>query len=402
MPKNGNITTVQYDVKNLIFAEYNPRELTQDQHQDLKDSITRFGFVDPLIVNTHKERKNILVGGHQRLKIAKELGYKDVPCVEVDLTPDKEKELNVRLNKNTGQWDWDALANYFDVGELLKWGFSEDELQFTEPDVQGLTEEDDIPEVEESITKQGDLWILGEHRVLCGDATIKADVDALMGGEKADMVFTDPPYNVDYEGGGKNNLGKIKNDSMSNVQFENFLDMVFSNYSAVLKGLSPIYVCHGDSKTKPKVAFELSFDKHFNKSSTLIWSKQSAGMGWQDYRVQHEPILYGWKEGKGTHPFYGDRTKTTIWDIKRDAQATYVHPTQKPVQLISEALFNSSKNSDIAIDLFLGSGSTLIACEKTNRKCFGMEIDPHYCDVIVKRWEDYTGNKAERFEAANA
>ena len=283
---------MQYDVSNLIFAEYNPRELTKDQHQDLKDSITRFGFVDPLIVNTHKERKNILVGGHQRLKIAKELGYKDVPCVEVDLTPDKEKELNVRLNKNTGQWDWDALANYFDVGELLKWGFSEDELQFTEPDVQGLTEEDDIPEVEESITKQGDLWILGEHRVLCGDATIKADVDALMGGEKADMVFTDPPYNVDYEGGGKNNLGKIKNDSMSNVQFENFLDMVFSNYSAVLKGLSPIYVCHGDSKTKPKVAFELSFDKHFNKSSTLIWSKQSAGMGWQDYRVQHEPILY--------------------------------------------------------------------------------------------------------------
>lgn len=144
MSKNGNITTVQYDVKNLIFAEYNPRELTKDQHQDLKDSITRFGFVDPLIVNTHKERKNILVGGHQRLRIAKELGYKDVPCVEVDLTPDKEKELNVRLNKNTGQWDWDSLANYFDAGELLEWGFKDEELQLfeTEPDFEDLVDEE--------------------------------------------------------------------------------------------------------------------------------------------------------------------------------------------------------------------------------------------------------------------
>ena len=207
------LITKQYDVSNLIFAEYNPRELTKDQHQDLKDSITRFGFVDPLIVNTNKERKNILVGGHQRLKIAKELGYKDVPCVEVDLTPDKEKELNVRLNKNTGQWDWDALANHFDVGELIDWGFNEDELQFNEPDeINGLIEDDDVPEVDECITKQGDLWILGEHRLLCGDATKKEDVERLMDGQKADMVFTDPPYGIKHSGKGITANGVEGND----------------------------------------------------------------------------------------------------------------------------------------------------------------------------------------------
>ena len=233
---SDTLTTVQYDVSNLIFAEYNPRELTKDQHQDLKDSITRFGLVDPLIVNIHKERKNILVGGHQRLKIAKELGYKDVPCVEVDLSPDQEKELNVRLNKNTGQWDWDALANHFDVGELLEWGFSEDELQFTEPDVQGLTDDDDIPEVEESITKQGDLWILGEHRLLCGDATKKEDVERLMDGQKADMVFTDPPYNV-----GKDYLGENLSESEFAEFHQTYLGLIFNH----INNNSPTYFCFG-------------------------------------------------------------------------------------------------------------------------------------------------------------
>ena len=402
MSKNGNITTVQYDVKNLIFAEYNPRELTKDQHQDLKDSITRFGFVDPLIVNTHKERKNILVGGHQRLRIAKELGYKDVPCVEVDLTPDKEKELNVRLNKNTGQWDWDALANHFDVGELLEWGFSEDELQFTEPEeVQGLTDDDDVPEVEEAITKQGDLWILGEHRLLCGDATKKEDVERLMDGQKADMVFTDPPY--DYESLGKGGAfakqnDKVKSDIMHISKFDpfpflNLLGTYFKNHTVNAyifcnRSLIPKYLNFAEDK---KLTFDL-----------LTWHKKTfipnAG---QHHYPDTEYIIFYKKSGIFNSGLNSEHyNKYYITD--KDKELTVKHPTLKPIKIISLKIKLSSILNGIVVDTFLGSGSTLIACEKTNRKCYGMEIDPHYCDVIVKRWEDYTGNKAERFEAANA
>lgn len=390
---NNNLLTVKYDVNKLVFAEYNPRELTQDQHQDLKDSITRFGFVDPLIVNTHKERKNILVGGHQRLKIAKELGFKDVPCVEVNLTLDKEKELNVRLNKNTGQWDWDALANHFDVGELLEWGFSEDELQFSEPEeVKGLTDDDDVPEVEESITKQGDLWILGEHRLLCGDATKKEDVERLMDGQKADMVFTDPPYGVDYEG--------IANDNLKGEVYRDFLLSVWSLIDCNLGDGSNYYVWHSDSHAYEVIGSLRDVGWKQAKPSTIHWVKDSLVLSQGDYHSRSEPCLYGWKKGEGRCRVK-DRKQDTIWEAGRPKKAEG-HPTMKPIEICVRAIKNSSKDKYKIIDPFLGSGSTLIACEKTNRKCYGMEIDPHYCDVIVKRWEDYTGNKAERFEAANA
>jgi DNA modification methylase len=386
----SKLNTVQYDVKNLIFAEYNPRELTRDQHQDLKDSITRFGFVDPLIVNTHKERKNILVGGHQRLKIAKELGYKDVPCVEVDLSPDQEKELNVRLNKNTGQWDWDALANHFDVGELLEWGFSEDELQFTEPDVQGLTDDDDVPEVEEAITQQGDLWILGEHRLLCGDATKKEDVERLMDGQKADMVFTDPPYGMnldtDYSSmKSKMFKGKTGGDYHNPIigDDKQFNPTLVLNYFDYCKeqfwwggDYYAEYLPKGNSWIVWDKRLDDSADKMYGSCFELCWSKS---------KHKRDIARIKWAGIFGTEKEF---------DKKRH------HPTQKPIDLA--LWFFDKYNGNNVVDLFLGSGSTLIACEKTNRKCYGMEIDPHYCDVIVKRWEDYTGNKAERFEAANA
>ena len=382
MPKNGNITTVQYDVKNLIFAEYNPRELTQDQHQDLKDSITRFGFVDPLIVNTHKERKNILVGGHQRLKIAKELGYKDVPCVEVDLTPDKEKELNVRLNKNTGQWDWDALANHFDVGELIDWGFNEDELQFNEPEeINGLIEDDEVPEVEESITKKGDLWILGEHRLLCGDATKKEDVERLMDGQKVDMVFTDPPYGIKHNGKGikgktdGNDFGQILNDndilvavSVFNMCVENYFDSTLIFWGAN-------YYCQSIP----------------NGYGWLVWDKEKEGNVFSGAELAF--VNKGVRLDVFRHLWHG-MIKGSEQGQKR------IHPTQKPIAL-AEWSFSNYGNPKVVLDVFLGSGSTLIACEKTNRKCYGMEIDTNYCDVIVKRWEDYTGNKAERIKNAD-
>ena len=216
-----------------------------------------------------------------------------------------------------------------------------------------------------------------------------------MQGQKADLVFTDPPYNVDYSGRGNNNLGKIKNDSMSNDQFDEFLADVFTGYSSVMKPLSCIYVCHPDGKTNEKVSFELAFKNYFYKSCTIIWVKQSAGMGWQDYRAQHEPILYGWKEGNGKHFFINDRTKTTVWQIGRDVQKDYVHPTQKPVALIEEAILNSSKGDDIVLDFFGGSGSTLIGAEKTKRKSYIMELDEKYVDVMIKRWQNFTGNNAK-------
>lgn len=212
----------------------------------------------------------------------------------------------------------------------------------------------------------------------------------------ADLVFTDPPYNVAYEGRGeKNKMGTIKNDNMSDGAFEQFCRDFFSAYHAVMKPLACIYVCHPDSQSGPKIAFEKTFAELFKKSSTLIWMKQSAGMGWQDYRAQHEPILYGWKEGaSGKHFYCGDRAKTTVWQIGRDAQSSYVHPTQKPVALPEEAINNSSKGQDVVLDLFGGSGSTLIACEKTARIARLMELDPKYCDVIVRRWQDFTGQQA--------
>jgi len=353
-----------YKSNDLIMAEYNPRQLTKDQYSQLKDSIKRFGLVDPLIVNKNKERKNILVGGHQRFKIAKEMGIDEIPCVEVDLTLDAEKELNIRLNKNVGEWDYDALANYFDVGELTDWGFSNDELQFYEDEpVQGLIDDDEIPEVEEAITKEGDLWILGEHRVLCGDATKKEDVDLLMDGKKADMVFTDPPYGMDAV----KNSGVLK-DKYKNILNDDSIDTAIKSFQLIGYEIPSIWWgANYYANALP------------NKSCWLVWDKNNGESDQMDCEL-------AWTNLKGVTRQY----------TKASEKKNRVHPTQKPVDLI-EWCFDKIKG-DIVYDPFLGSGSTLIAAEKTNRKCYGLELDPHYCDVIVKRWEDFTGKKAERIE----
>ena len=385
-----------YPADDLVMAEYNPRQLTKDQYTQLKDSIMRFGLVDPLIVNKNKERKNILVGGHQRLRIAKEMGVESIPCVEVDLTLDQEKELNIRLNKNVGEWDFDALANYFDVGELTEWGFSNDELQFyeDEPTV-GLIDDDEIPEVKESITQAGDLWILGEHRLLCGDATKKEDVDILMDGKKADMVFTDPPYNVNYVNikHPKFKQREIDNDSMSSEDYKtfckNFIKLIKENTEGC------IYVSGAQHKDGRILFTEL--DELVTCSTTIIWVKDSFTLGRGKYHNRYEPIWFGWsKSGKN---FTDDRKLDNVWNFTRP-KSSKLHPTMKPVELIVNAVNHASKINNSVLDVFLGSGSTLIACEKTNRKCYGMEIDPHYCDVIVKRWEEFSGKKAERVERA--
>ena len=404
--KTGKMKTVYYPIGKLIEAEYNPRQLTKEQYHNLKDSMSRFGIVDPLIVNTHKDRKNILVGGHQRLRVARDLGLKDIPCVEVDLNPDKEKELNIRLNKNVGEWDFDALANYFDVGELTEWGFTDDELQFYEDEpTQGLIDDDEIPEVEEAITKQGDLWLLGEHRVLCGDATKKEDVERLMDGQKADICFTSPPYNA----------GKTPTEVKSKKQskYANDLDnKTNKDYLSLLEDftLLALVYCHYvfvniQSISGNKIALiQYLHNLKERYADTIIWNKKHSQPAMAENVLNSEyEYIHCFSEKANRHigvkKFRG--TLSNIIDIhKQTKNKVKNHNATFPVNLALHFVNNFSNNT--VLDTFLGSGSTLIACEKTKRKCYGMEIDPHYCDVIVKRWEEFTGNKAERIEAASA
>jgi DNA modification methylase len=239
-------------------------------------------------------------------------------------------------------------------------------------------DEDAVPEVIHPITRRGDVWILGNHRLMCGDSTMIDDVEKLMNGEKADMVFTDPPYGVDYKG--------INNDSRNGL--EDLLDSAFGNYLATSKSGASIYVFHSDRCAD---IFHLVFRKYFHFSSMIIWNKNSLTMSQTDYQSKHEPCMYGWMNN-GTHQFFGDRKQLSVWDVFKERVAG--HTTPKPVAVIEKAIINSSKGGDLVTDFFMGSGSTIIACEKNQRKSYGLELDPKYCDVIIKRWEQYAGKKA--------
>lgn len=387
----------------LIPYARNSRKHSDAQVAQIAASMREWGWTNPVLV----DEEGTIIAGHGRVLAARQLGIEQVPVMVATGWTEAQKQAYVIADNKlalNADWDQDLLASELRGLEgseidLSLIGFSEDELkQILAPvETSGLTEPDATPDAPlVPVSAKGDVWACGAHRVMCGDSTIIEQAEVLMCGVKADMVFTDPPYNVAYEGRGeKNKLGPIKNDNMSDESFEQFCRDVFATYYAVMKPLACIYVCHPDSQTGPKLAFEKTFGELFKKSSTLIWVKQSAGMGWQDYRAQHEPILYGWKEGgSGKHFYCGDRSKTTVWQIGRDAQASYVHPTQKPVALPEEAIHNSSKGEDVVLDLFGGSGSTLIACEKTGRVNRSMELDPKYCDVIVKRWQEFTGKQA--------
>lgn len=388
-----------WPIADLVLLENNPRTIKKADMDKLVKSIKDnpdYFEARPIILS-NRTGKNVIIAGNQRLKAAEQLGLKEVPAVLLEgLTEDREREIIIRDNVSNGEWDMDELANSFDIDELKEWGL---DLDFTEPEKEIIEDEAPEPPAEPK-AKLGDIYKLGEHRLMCGDSTKREDVEKLMGGELADMVFTDPPYNVNYSGQGKvNKLGHIRNDSMDDNNFSNFLHDCFECFYTFMKPLSPIYVCHPDAASAPKIAFETNFAEFFRKSATIIWNKQNASMGWQDYRSQHEPIIYGWKDGEGKHNFYGDRTKTTVWSIKRDDVQSYDHPTQKPLALPAEAIKNSSEENSIVLDLFGGSGSTLMACEQLKRKCYTMELDPKYVDVIVERWENLTGKKAEKVEA---
>ncbi len=384
-------------IEKLNPAAYNPRKDLQPgdpEYEKLKRSMQEFGYVEPIVWN--KKTGNI-VGGHQRYKVLLDMGMSEVDCVVVDLDETKEKALNVALNKIQGDWDYLKLKDLLqelDTGELdlELTGFDMGEIEdlMTQFHVPGEIIEDEVPEPpEEPITKPGDLWILGRHRLLCGDSTDRAAVERLMDGKKADMVFTDPPYGVEYTGGlqfkdgevEKNNRQMIKNDESDDIYTE-----VIPVIASICNG--PCYTWFAGTKaSKLYTAVEAVGDIH----SLIIWVKNGGyGALNANYKQKHEPCLYWKPKGKKLN-FVGATTETTIWEICKDG-VNKLHPTQKPVELAAKAIKNHS--AGLVVDLFGGSGSTLIACEQLNRTCYMMELDPIYCDVIIKRWENFTGQKA--------
>ena len=375
---------VNKDINDLIFAEYNPRQLSKDQFKYLKDSIHRFGLVDPIIINKNKDRKNIIIGGHQRTKVAKAMGIKEIPCLEIDLTYDKERELNVRLNKNTGDWDYDLLANNFDIEELNDWGFDDSELKIDlfEEEIDGLIDDDEIPEVTEPICKLGDVWQLGKHRLLCGDSTKKENIELLLDGNKAGMIFTDPPYGIDMD---------ILNDSLKNDEFDNFNN----EWIKALNGFNNIpFICYHSTRTFPSVLYSaISNGWKFERSLNYVRPDKFPIHTWKSWVMVSQIILLFSKGDVEYNKLKPASQDTYIYTSKDLDKKTNKHPTSKIIKNLENIIRHFQGD---VLDIFLGSGSTLIACEKTNRVCYGMELDEHYCDVTINRWEKFTGQKAEK------
>lgn len=431
-------------------AEYNPRKaLTPDDkdYQDILNSIDTFSYVDPIIIN----KDGTIIGGHQRLTVLLAMGYTEADVVVVDLNKQDEKALNIALNKIDGKWDNLKLKDLLvelDLGDynINLTGFSNQELEELieltdfEPDV-SEDEFDSDSAYSDSVSKgplvkQGEVWQLGRHRLMCGDSTDMNDVKKLMGGEMMDLIITDPPYNVNYEEKAAalneyrpNNNGamEIENDLMEDGDFYSFLLKAYNNMEEYMRAGAAIYVFHADSEG---LNFRKAFvDAGLKLSECLIWEKNNFVLGRCDYHWRHEPILYGWKEGS-RHYFVNDRTQDTVIledDVDFDAMkkpelvqyikdlihryadqtsviyenkpmSSSLHPTMKPLELIGKLMKNSSKKGWNVGDLFGGSGSTLMAAEQLERSAFVMEYSEHYASVIIKRWEDFTGQQAVRIE----
>ena len=364
----------------------NPRLIKNDKFKKLVKSVQEFPEMlelRPIVVDENM----IVLGGNMRLKACKEAGLKEV-WIEVaeGFTEQQKKEFTIKDNVGFGEWEWDMLANEWEQTELEDWGLDgfpfEDEVleaeedNFAVPD--GGTETDIV---------LGDLFEIGEHRLLCGDSTCSDTVAKLMNGNKADMVFTDPPYGVNYSGRGKNTTNTIENDNLSLEETEEMVLGALTNAFIFSREGATIFVWHADSKPGLRPLFEKAFlESGWGLRATIIWQKKQASMGYADYRSQHEPCLYGWKGVKKER--LEDRTQTTLWEGGRDQN--YVHPTQKPLFLCETAIKNH--NPQLLIDLFLGSGSTMVASHQLKRKCYGMELDPKYCQVIIDRMKKLDPN----------
>ena len=477
------------DINKLKPAAYNPRQINTKQYKDLKQSIEKFGLVDPIIIN---ENGYVVIGGHQRLKICKELKHKEVGCVILNLNTEQERELNIRLNKNTGEFDFDLLANEFEIEELTDWGFKHIDLGLNIDKItEGNTEDDHIPEVKESRVKPGDVWQLGKHRLMCGDSTKESDVKKLMNGDKAELLHADPPYGMGKEKDGvlNDNLYKEKLDTFQLEWFKTFRSYLDDNGSCYIWGNAEDLwrLWYSLLKDSERLTFRneivwnkghglgMSSDQHrmfptvterclffmigeqgFNNNADNYWEgwesirdyllQQRLKAGWDiptmktiaghsdksrdhwtsksqwnmptkkvyDTFVKHckennidafkkdyEELKKDYEELKKA--FYDTRAyfnnthdnMTDVWNYERvSGKERYNHATPKPVEMMERIIKSSSKEK--VIEPFLGSGSTLIACEKTNRICYGMELDTKYCDVIIERWEQFTGQKAKK------
>lgn len=380
-------------LKELKPAAYNPRKKLKKgdkEYEKIKQSLLKFGYVDPIIVNEDLT----VIGGHQRLTVLKDLDYETAKCVIVDLPKEDEKALNIALNKITGQWDEALLADL--LLDLQESDFNLDLTGFEPPEIDDILSnvhdkelsEDEFDVEEElkkpTVSRNGDIWQLGKHRVICGDSTKAETYKQLLDDRKANLVVTDPPYNVDVE----ETAGKILNDNMSDGDFYQFLLSMFTQVENHMENDASIYVFHADTEG---LNFRKAFkDAGFYLSGCCIWKKNSLVLGRSPYQWQHEPCLYGWKK-KGKHQWFSDRKQTTIWEYDRP-KSSKDHPTMKPIQLMAYPIQNSSMRGTIVLDPFLGSGSTLIAADQTGRVCYGIELDEKFVDVIVKRYIEVTGD----------
>ena len=383
----------------LIPYVNNSRTHSDKQVTEIASSIKEFGFTNPVLI----DKENTIIAGHGRLLASKKLGLKEVPTILLEnLTEAQKKAYIIADNKLALNAGWDEELLSIELKELDELGydtsltgFSEDELSdiLDKPITKGLTDEDEVPEDVEPIVEKGDIWQLGNHRLMCGDSTNITDLDKLLNKIKADLVFTDPPYGLDYSGGRtqvvkKKTYGKLLNDNLQDKDLGSLIQFIFS----YIKKEADVYVCVSPLFQKPFLDMINELGKKVD--AVIVWDKKNAGLGYMKYRRQCEFILY--VNGKSFKK--GDKSDFDLWSISKDNTKEYKHGTQKPIELIERAINNSSKSEDIVLDLFGGSGSTLLACEKTNRINYSMELDKKYCDVIIKRWENFTGKKAERID----
>lgn len=355
----------------------NPRLIKDDKFAKLVQSIKdlpQMLSIRPIVVNSDM----VVLGGNMRLKACKEAGLKEIPIIIADnLTEEQQREFLIKDNVSGGEWDWAMLQNDWDTEQLDAWGLDIPSFE-TEQALEAIEDDYEVPDEIQTDIVLGDLFEIGEHRLLCGDSTDSDAVAKLMDGELADICHTDPPYNINYEGGSKKRE-KIANDKLED--FPKFLYDVYTTIATALKKGGAIYVWHASSETHNFI--QQFLDAGFLFKSYIVWNKNNSTFGRSDYHWKHEPCIYGWLDG-ASHKWYGDRKQTTIWDIDRPSRSEE-HPTMKPIALCGKPLENSSKQGDIVLDVFLGSGSTMVAAHQLKRKCYGMELDPKYCQVIVDR-----------------
>jgi DNA modification methylase len=387
----------QWPVERLVPYARNARTHSDGQVAQVAASIAQFGFVNPILVGSDR----VIIAGHARLLAARKLAMSEVPVIVLEHLSEAQRRALViadnRLALNAG-WDEEMLA--LELGALREEDFSLDILGFDDEELArllaaedgagGLTDEDSVPEVPETpVSQAADLWNLGDHKLLVGDATVAADVQRLMGPDAADCVFSDPPYNIDYQGYTKERL-TIQNDQMTAEQFKRFLHESFQCFRSAVKPGASLYICHSSSWQRE---FQNALEEAgFEVRCQIIWGKNTFAWGFGRYKFQHEPIFYCHVAGQ-KDSWYGNKSQSTLWEEKKPA-ANRLHPTMKPVELVERALVNSSKAGDLILDLFGGSGSTLIGCERRDRKARLMEIDPKYADVIVRRYQEYSGKRA--------